>query len=143
MCLSFFQVIWRKKYFEATGEVKDLIDLVSLAKVSDGYTGGQIAKACANLSSESQDEAVEVPSQGIKASELIAELAKMDPVYQEEEEAFKVRIIIIHLLQSWYAKTPLSKKRAKMMEEEAAGGGASAGGTKGKKKGGKKKKKKK
>lgn len=52
----------------------------------------------------------------------------MDPIYKEEEEAFK----------SWYAKTPLGKKRAKAAagdEDDGKGkkGGKGAKGKKGKK----------
>ena len=41
-----------------------------------------------------------------QSSEFIPGLAKYEPVYKEEEEAFS----------QWYTKTPMGKKRAKILE---------------------------
>jgi len=65
------------------------------------------------------------------AAEFVPCLAKIEPIYKEEEEQFKV----------WYAKTPLGKKRAKATKGDDADDGGKKGGKKGGKGGGKKKKK--
>ena len=41
-----------------------------------------------------------------QSNEFIPALAKFEPVYKEEEEAFT----------AWYVKTPMGKKRAKILE---------------------------
>ena len=41
-----------------------------------------------------------------QSNEFIPALAKYEPVYKEEEEAFT----------QWYVKTPMGKKRAKILE---------------------------
>ena len=42
----------------------------------------------------------------LQSNEFIPALAKFEPVYKEEEEAFT----------AWYVKTPMGKKRAKILE---------------------------
>uniref|UniRef100_A0A1X7TQY2 Death domain-containing protein n=1 Tax=Amphimedon queenslandica TaxID=400682 RepID=A0A1X7TQY2_AMPQE len=69
----------------------------------------------------------------LTTAEFIPFLAKIDPIYREEEEAYK----------AWFNKTPLGKKRAKAIKEakgEDDGGGGKKGKGKGKGKGKKKKK---
>lgn len=69
----------------------------------------------------------------LTAAEFVAPLAKIDPVFKEEEEALKVHSLIFLLLickfyysywywifcyyQNWYTKTPLGKKRIKAAAE--------------------------
>ena len=42
----------------------------------------------------------------LQSNEFIPALAKYEPVYREEEEAFT----------AWYIKTPMGKKRSKILE---------------------------
>lgn len=75
----------------------------------------------------------------LTATEFVAPLAKIDPVFKEEEEALKVQCQILVdfvfqlnlsillyivmtffpslLYQNWYTKTPLGKKRIKAANE--------------------------
>ncbi|XP_019862956.1 PREDICTED: IQ and AAA domain-containing protein 1-like [Amphimedon queenslandica] len=88
----------------------------SLAKVSDGYTPGHMITGITQLR--------KCP---LTTAEFIPFLAKIDPIYREEEEAYK----------AWFNKTPLGKKRAKAIKEgmgEDDGGGGKKGKGKEKKK---------
>lgn len=67
-------------------------------------------------------------SKPLQAFEFIPGLARNDPIYIDEEEAFK----------KWWSKTPLGIKRAKAAAEDEEGGGGKKGSKGGK--GGKKKK---
>lgn len=66
------------------------LDLSSLAKVTDGYTQGHILQAIQTvLNSHRLNQQTKRP---LTAVEFIPPLARQDPVYKEEEEAFKVRV---------------------------------------------------
>ena len=99
--------------------------MTSLTKVSDGYTPGyMLASVREVLTDRRVNQQADKP---LKANEFIPGLARNDPIYIEEEEAFK----------KWWSTTPLGVKRAKAAAEEEEGG------KKGKGKGGKGKKGKK
>ncbi|KAM4602204.1 dynein regulatory complex protein 11 [Polymixia lowei] len=86
------------------------LDLSSLAKVTDGYTQGHILQAVRAVLSARR--LARLSARPLAASEFIPPLARLDPVFKEEEEAFKM----------WYSRTPLGKRRARAartMEEEA------------------------
>ncbi|MBN3281502.1 DRC11 protein, partial [Polyodon spathula] len=92
-------VIWEQLIQKNGGVITSALNLSSLAKISDGYTQGQIMKVVKAVLTERRiDQLAKKPMTG---AEYVVHLAKMDPVFKEEEEAFK----------SWYAKTPLGKKR--------------------------------
>ncbi|KAI5108887.1 IQ and AAA domain-containing protein 1 isoform X1 [Silurus meridionalis] len=77
------------------------LDLSSLAKVTDGYTQGHILHAVGSvLTSQRLSQQTKKP---LTAMEFIPPLARQNPVYKEEEEAFK----------GWYSQTPLGKRRAR------------------------------
>ena len=98
----------------------------------------------------------------LTASEFLAPLSKMDPIYAEIEDGFKVKwhnvrkrgrdpgsyvrgrrrkgweqeiwhweinAVVLLVLQNWFGKTPLGKKRSKAVQ----GGDADAGAKKAKK----------
>uniref|UniRef100_S4R5N9 IQ motif containing with AAA domain 1 n=1 Tax=Petromyzon marinus TaxID=7757 RepID=S4R5N9_PETMA len=116
-------VLWRHLLVTSCGAVTPSLDLSSLAKVTDGYTQGQMVQAAQAVLSERRVQ--QLAKRPLTAGEFIGSLSRIDPVFLEEEEAFK----------SWYAKTPLGKKRAKLAkgdEEEAGGKGKAKGKTKGK-----------
>lgn len=72
------------------GVLTDALDISSLAKVSDGYTMGMMDRACKEVLTERRLALLDkVP---LVASELIAPLSRMDPVFLEEEEAYKVTV---------------------------------------------------
>uniref|UniRef100_A0A8D0GKE3 IQ motif containing with AAA domain 1 n=1 Tax=Sphenodon punctatus TaxID=8508 RepID=A0A8D0GKE3_SPHPU len=114
------------------GSITKQLNVSCLAKVSDGYTQGHIVNAVQTILSERRIR--HLSNKPLSAVEFLSALARQDPVYKEEEAAFK----------DWYGKTPLGKARAKsMMESEDVGKGKGKGKDKGKKKEGKKGKKKK
>ncbi|XP_020494654.2 dynein regulatory complex protein 11 isoform X1 [Labrus bergylta] len=92
------------------GVITKALDLSSLAKISDGYTPGHMVKVIQSVVTKRR--ILQQANRPLTAAEFVAPLAKIDPVFQEEEEALK----------NWYAKTPLGKKRIKAAtgnEEEA------------------------
>ncbi|XP_044182545.1 dynein regulatory complex protein 11-like [Acropora millepora] len=119
-------LLWKTLITRYGGRVTEALDVSSLAKITDGYTPGHMAQAIQQILTERRLQ--QLSKKPLAAVEFVAPLARIDPIYKEEEEAFK----------TWYAKTPLGKKRAK-----AAAGDDEADkkGKKGKKGGGKKKKK--
>ncbi|XP_041103382.1 dynein regulatory complex protein 11 isoform X2 [Polyodon spathula] len=114
-------VIWEQLIQKNGGVITSALNLSSLAKISDGYTQGQIMKVVKAVLTERRiDQLAKKPMTG---AEYVVHLAKMDPVFKEEEEAFK----------SWYAKTPLGKKRAMAAlgkDEEEVEKGKEKGGIK-------------
>ncbi|XP_026117912.1 dynein regulatory complex protein 11 isoform X1 [Carassius auratus] len=127
--------LWKELLQAGGAQLGPKLDLSSLAKVTDGYTQGHILQAIQTvLNSHRLNQQTKRP---LTAVEFIPPLARQDPVYKEEEEAFK----------AWYTRTPLGKKRAraaKASEEEDHKKGKTKGGKSQKKeKKGKTKKRKK
>ncbi|KAF4112039.1 dynein regulatory complex protein 11 isoform X2 [Onychostoma macrolepis] len=128
-------ILWKELLQAGGAQLGPKLDLSSLAKVTDGYTQGHILQAIQTvLNSHRLNQQTKRP---LTAVEFIPPLARQDPVYKEEEEAFK----------AWYSRTPLGKKRAraaKASEEEDHKKGKTKGGKSQKKeKKGKTKKRKK
>lgn len=88
----------------------DSFDVSSLSKVSEGYAAGHIVAAVnATLTDRRLLQQKLRPLQPV---EFITYLAKCEPIYREEEEAYT----------AWYSKTPTGKKREKFLggdEEES------------------------
>ncbi|XP_069378088.1 dynein regulatory complex protein 11-like [Paralichthys olivaceus] len=104
-------ILWKQLITKQGGEVTKALDLSSLAKISDGYTPGHMVQVVQSVVTERRVR--QQTKRPLIASEFVSPLAKLDPVFQEEEEALK----------NWYAKTPLGKKRIKAAtgkEEEEA-----------------------
>ncbi|XP_041695880.2 dynein regulatory complex protein 11 isoform X2 [Coregonus clupeaformis] len=119
-------VMWRQLIKKNGGQVTAALDLSSLAKISDGYTQGHMVQVVCSILTERRVQ--QLAKRPLSAAEFVAPLAKIDPVFQDEEEALK----------NWYAKTPLGKKRAKAAsgkegEEEAPTKGGKDAKKKGKK----------
>jgi len=73
------------------GVLTSALDIGSLAKVSDGYTAGMIDNVCTSVLIERRvNQLAKKPLAGM---EFIAPLARLDPIYKEEEEMFKVLCI--------------------------------------------------
>nr|XP_004610952.1 unnamed protein product [Sorex araneus] len=93
-------VLWKEAIQRHGGVLTGALNISCLAKVTDGFTQGhivQVVKAALTDRRLRQQE-----RKPLAASEFIAAMTSMVPVYQEEEESFK----------AWYAKTPLGRKRA-------------------------------
>ncbi|KAK6325599.1 hypothetical protein J4Q44_G00049410 [Coregonus suidteri] len=106
-------VLWRELLRGGGAHLTPSLDLSSLAKVTDGYTQGHILQAVRLVLTPRR--LAQQTTRSLTAAEFIPPLARQDPVYKEEEEAFKM----------WYSKTPLGKKRAraaKAIEEEGESG---------------------
>lgn len=74
---------------KAGGVITDSLDLSSLSKISDGYTMGMMERACTEVLSDRRKAQLEhLP---LSTSEFIAPLSRIDPVFIEEEDAYKVR----------------------------------------------------
>ncbi|XP_039609173.1 dynein regulatory complex protein 11 isoform X2 [Polypterus senegalus] len=112
-------VIWSQIIKNNHGIITKNLDISSLAKISDGYTQGSMIQAVKTVLNERRLD--QMMTRPLTAAEFLAPLAKMEPVFKEEEEAIK----------SWYAKTPLGKKRVKAAvgkegdEHHSAGKGGS------------------
>ncbi|XP_045701684.1 dynein regulatory complex protein 11 [Phyllostomus hastatus] len=121
-------VLWRQIIQRFGGVVTNTLNISCLAKVSDGFTQGHVVQAVRSVLTDRRvRQQLRKP---LVAVEFVAALSSQSPVYQEEEDSFK----------SWYAKTPLGKRRALALQ----GGTRSKAKEKGKKgKKGKKEKKKK
>uniref|UniRef100_A0A8C9ZSF7 IQ motif containing with AAA domain 1 like n=1 Tax=Sander lucioperca TaxID=283035 RepID=A0A8C9ZSF7_SANLU len=104
-------ILWKQLIRKHGGDVTRALDVSSLAKISDGYTPGHIVRVIQSVVTKRR--ILQQANRPLTAAEFVAPLAKIDPVFQEEEEALK----------NWYAKTPLGKKRIKAAtgkEEEEA-----------------------
>jgi hypothetical protein len=69
--------------------VSQNLDISALSKVSDGYTAGHILQAIQSVVTERR--LLQLSKRPLVASEFVGHLAKLDPVYREEEESLKVR----------------------------------------------------
>ncbi|XDV49253.1 hypothetical protein PO909_018536, partial [Leuciscus waleckii] len=119
-------VMWKELIKKNGGELTSVLDLSSLAKISDGYTQGHMVQVVRSILTERRIQ--QLPKRPLTASEFVPPLARIDPVFQEEEESLK----------NWYAKTPLGKKRIKAAlgkegDEETPKTGGKGGKKKGKK----------
>lgn len=66
------------------------LDISALSRVSDGYTPGHILQAIQSVLTDRR--LMQVPKKPLVASEFVGHLAKLDPVYREEEEILKVKL---------------------------------------------------
>lgn len=107
-------LLWKSFITKNLGIISNSLDISSLAKVSDGYTPGQILSAVKEVLTERR--ASQQTTKPLQAFEFIPGLARNDPIYKEEEEAYK----------KWWSKTPLGIKRGKAAADEEDGGKAKA-----------------
>ena len=70
------------------GQLTPQLDISSLAKITDGYTPGHMVTACEQVLTERRVN--QLSKKPLQAVEFVAPLARIDPVYKEEEESFKV-----------------------------------------------------
>ncbi|XP_060104197.1 IQ and AAA domain-containing protein 1-like [Heteronotia binoei] len=115
-------VIWQQLIEKHGGALASSLDLSALAKVSDGYSQGSLVQAVQAVLSERR--LLQLPKRPLAAGEFVQMLARAEPIYPEEEE----------MLQSWYTKTPLGKKKMLLEEEKRKAAEAKAKDKKKKKK---------
>ncbi|XP_059183502.1 dynein regulatory complex protein 11-like, partial [Centropristis striata] len=113
-------VLWRELLRAEGAEPGPRLDLSSLAKISDGFTQGHILQAVRSVLHPHRLRKLRL--QPLTAAEFIQSLSRMDPVYREEEEAFKV----------WFRKTPLGRRKARATKTNEEEGGGKARKTKSK-----------
>uniref|UniRef100_A0A8C9BBA2 IQ motif containing with AAA domain 1 n=1 Tax=Phocoena sinus TaxID=42100 RepID=A0A8C9BBA2_PHOSS len=93
-------VLWKEIIQRHGGVITGALSVSCLAKITDGFTQGHIVQVVKEVLTERRIR--QQSHKPLTALEFIASLTSMSPVYQEEEESFK----------DWYAKTPMSKRRA-------------------------------
>ncbi|GAB6029165.1 hypothetical protein CHUAL_004941 [Chamberlinius hualienensis] len=98
--------LWKTKIRSLGGSELSSVDFGNLVKVSDGYSSGAIVNCVAQVLT-SYRVALQ-KKKPLQLEEFVWALSKVEPVYKEEEAAFKL----------WVQKTPLSKKRAAALEPE-------------------------
>ncbi|XP_030310527.1 dynein regulatory complex protein 11 [Calypte anna] len=103
-------VLWKHLILQNGGVITKLLKISSLAYVSDGFTQGSITQAVQDVLSELRLQ--QMPRQPLTTDEFVTSLGKQEPVYIEEEEAFK----------AWYAKTPLGRARLKALAGDKKAG---------------------
>ncbi|XP_020830578.1 dynein regulatory complex protein 11 [Phascolarctos cinereus] len=121
-------VLWKQVIEQAGGNITKSLNISCLSKITDGFTQGQIVQVIKSILTDRRIR--QQKQKALTAVEFITSLARMDPIYKEEEESFK----------AWYSKTPLGKKRARALsgaDEKDKGKGKGKG--KGKEKKGEKK----
>ncbi|XP_065606997.1 dynein regulatory complex protein 11 [Cyrtonyx montezumae] len=103
-------VLWKHTIRQHGGEITKLLSISCLAKLSDGFTQGNIVQVVQAVLSKLR--LLQMARKPLHTAEFLTPLASQDPVYSEEEETFK----------AWYDKTPLGQARSKAMEMSEKGG---------------------
>lgn len=86
---SGFLVLWRTLIEKQGGELTKALDLSSLAKISDGYTAGHMVQVIQTVITKRR--ILQQARKPLTATEFVAPLSKIEPVFKEEEEALKVQ----------------------------------------------------
>lgn len=81
-------MLWRSLIIKNNGILSNSLDVSSLSKITDGYTPGHMVEACKHVLTDRRIS--QLAKKPLQAVEFIAPLARIDPIYKEEEEAFKV-----------------------------------------------------
>ncbi|XP_010022543.1 PREDICTED: IQ and AAA domain-containing protein 1 [Nestor notabilis] len=108
-------VLWKHIILQNGGAITNLLSISCLANVSDGFTPGQLIQAVQAVLSKLR--LLQMTRKPLRTEEFIGFLATQDPVYREEEEAFK----------AWYAKTPLGRARTRALAGNTKAGKGSKG----------------
>ena len=124
-------MLWRNALLRegcSQGHLTSALDLSSLAKISDGYTAGDITNVVRQVLTARRVQTLAYKP--LTASEFVSGLARLDPIDPEQELEYK----------NWQLKTPMGKKRAALKAPAGEDDGGAKKGKKGKGKKGKKKK---
>lgn len=82
-------VLWRHIIQRHGGVITNTLNISCLAKVSDGFTQGHVVQAVRSVLTDRRLR--QQPRKPLVAVEFVAALSSQSPVYQEEEDSFKVR----------------------------------------------------
>lgn len=88
MNISNFPVLWRRMITKHGGVLGPALDVSSLSKVTEGYTPGHMVTAINQVLTDRRIQTLS--KKPLQAVEFISPLARIDPIYKEEEEAFTV-----------------------------------------------------
>lgn len=91
-------VLWKRMIENRGPQAAQSVDISALARVSDGYTTGHILQAVQSVLTERR--LLQLSKRPLVASEFVGHLARLDPVYREEEESLKVKLPG----QGWWAQ---------------------------------------
>ncbi|KAL6081708.1 hypothetical protein STEG23_005615 [Scotinomys teguina] len=80
-------VLWKRMIENRGTQLTQSLDISALARVSDGYTSGHILQAIQSALTERR--LLQLSKRPLVASEFVGHLARLDPVYREEEESLK------------------------------------------------------
>ncbi|XP_069502115.1 IQ and AAA domain-containing protein 1-like [Ambystoma mexicanum] len=120
-------VLWKHLIKKNGGTISNKLDPSNLAKISDGYSPAMISQVVKSVLSDQR--MAKMDKKPLFTGEFLMPLARADPIFREEEEAFK----------DWYSKTPMGKKRLKATQGDQETDTKGKGKGKGKDKKGKKK----
>lgn len=81
-------VLWQKIIQRHGGVITNALNLSCLAKVTDGFTQGHIVRVVRAVLTDRRLR--QQPHKPLVALDFMAALSTMDPIYQEEEDNFKV-----------------------------------------------------
>ncbi|XP_003798312.3 IQ and AAA domain-containing protein 1 [Otolemur garnettii] len=99
-------VLWKQIIERNGGILSNTLNISCLAKITDGFTQRHIVEVVKEVLT---DRRVRQQAQRpLTAAEFTLVITGINPVFREEEETLK----------SWYAKTPLGKKRALALMED-------------------------
>ncbi len=81
-------MLWKHFLIQSGAQLNDGLDISSLAKVSDGYTPGHLITVITGALTDRRIQ--QLRRRPLTAAEFIPFLSKIDPIYKEEEESYKV-----------------------------------------------------
>uniref|UniRef100_A0A8B9XX59 IQ motif containing with AAA domain 1 n=1 Tax=Bos mutus grunniens TaxID=30521 RepID=A0A8B9XX59_BOSMU len=84
-------VLWKEIIQRHGGVITDTLSVSCLAKITDGFTQGHIVQVVKEVLTERRIR--QQSHKPLTALEFIASLTSMNPVYQEEEDSFKVPLL--------------------------------------------------
>ncbi|NXM15994.1 DRC11 protein, partial [Ploceus nigricollis] len=79
--------LWKHYILQRGGALTRLVNLNCLARVSDGFTQGHIVDVVHTVLTELR--LLQMDRKPLRTAEFVTSLARHDPVYKEEEEAFQ------------------------------------------------------
>ena len=82
-------MLWKNLLIRYGAQFQEGLDISSLAKVSDGYTPGHLTTVVSQVLTERRIQ--QLRRRPITTAEFIPFLSKIDPIYKEEEESYKVQ----------------------------------------------------
>lgn len=84
-------VLWKQILQRNGGVITEALNVSCLAKISDGFTQGDIVHVVKQVLTERRVRQQQYKP--LMAVEFVAALTSMSPVYQEEEDSFKVNAL--------------------------------------------------